>query len=200
MARYWRCAYCKGSATVLKVDGNGGQTTHALAHLKNKHQIDCNADNSAIPTEIASLQATAAADATAITTVASKAVREAYGLVTTFDAALFRHSLIQFIVIYSVAFSIVESLYFQALLISCLHVLTPFFVKAGKRKFTFRYGIYSTKATYENDLLPADEFQRFIYNTPTTVKRNDIYWNPISWWIDKSNKGNYDSLFLYALD
>jgi hypothetical protein len=34
MARYWRCAHCTGSATVLKVDGNGGQTTHALLHLK----------------------------------------------------------------------------------------------------------------------------------------------------------------------
>jgi hypothetical protein len=33
MARYWRCAYCKGTATVLKVDGNGGQTTHALAAM-----------------------------------------------------------------------------------------------------------------------------------------------------------------------
>jgi hypothetical protein len=31
MIRYWRCAYRTGSATVLKVDGNGGQTTHAAA-------------------------------------------------------------------------------------------------------------------------------------------------------------------------
>jgi hypothetical protein len=31
-------------------------------------------------------------------------------------------------------------------------------------------------------------------------RRNDIHWNPISWWIDESNKGNYDSLYLYALD
>jgi hypothetical protein len=69
-----------------------------------------------------------------------------------------------------------------------------------KRKFTFRYGIYSTKAIYEDDPLPADEFQRFIHDTPTTVGRNDIYWNPISWWINESNKGNYDSLYLYALD
>jgi hypothetical protein len=49
-----------------------------------------------------------------------------------------------------------------------------------KRKFTFRYGIYSTKATYveEDHLLPADEFQRVIYDTPTTVGRNDTHWNP----------------------
>jgi hypothetical protein len=25
MTRYWRCAYCTGGATVLKVDGNGGR-------------------------------------------------------------------------------------------------------------------------------------------------------------------------------
>jgi hypothetical protein len=31
MTRYWRYTYCTGSATVLKVDGNGGQTTHAAA-------------------------------------------------------------------------------------------------------------------------------------------------------------------------
>jgi hypothetical protein len=70
------------------------------------------------------------------------------------------------------------------------------------RKFTFQYGIYSTKVTYveEDDLLPADEFQRFIHGTPTIVGRNDTHWNPISWWIDESNKGNYDSLYLYALD
>jgi hypothetical protein len=115
----------------LKVDGNGGQATYALAHLKNKHQVDCNADNSAIPTGIAPYQATVAAGATAVATVASRAVREAYGLVTTFDAALFRHSLIQFIVMCSIAFSVVESPYFQALLVSCSHALTPFFVKAG---------------------------------------------------------------------
>jgi hypothetical protein len=37
MERYWRCAYCKGSATILKVTGgNGGQAAYALTHLKNK--------------------------------------------------------------------------------------------------------------------------------------------------------------------
>src|SRR2546423_2718555 len=66
---------------------------------------------------------------------------------------------------------------------------------------TFRQGIYNTRGTYgEDDLLPADEFQRFIHSTPTTVDRNDTRWNPITWWIDESNKGNYDSLHLYALD
>jgi hypothetical protein len=94
MARYWRYTYYKGSATVLKVDGNEGQTTHALTYLKNKYQIDCNADNSAISTEITSLQVTAAVGVTAITTVVNKVVREAYKLITTFNAVLFRHSLI----------------------------------------------------------------------------------------------------------
>jgi len=46
--------------------------------------------------------------------------------------------------------------------------------------------------------LPADEFQRFTHGTPTIVGRNDTHWNPISWWIDESNMGNYDSLFIYT--
>jgi hypothetical protein len=54
MERYWRCAYCKGSATILKVaGGNGGQTAYALIYLKNKHQIDCNTDDKALPSNIA---------------------------------------------------------------------------------------------------------------------------------------------------
>jgi hypothetical protein len=42
------------------------------------------------------------------------------------------------------------------------------------KKFTFRYSIYETKATdEEDDLLGPDEFQKFIYATPTTVAKND---------------------------
>ena len=49
MGKYWRCAYCTGKATILKVDGgNGGQTSYASAHLKNKHRIDCAHDDDAI--------------------------------------------------------------------------------------------------------------------------------------------------------
>jgi hypothetical protein len=127
MARYWRCSYCTGRATVLKVDGNGGQTTYALTHLKNKHNIDCKADDSVIP----SAMATVSAGASIAATVATKAVREAYGLVTQFDAAKFRQALIMFIVMCNIAFSVVESQYFQALLESCSHALKPFFVTAG---------------------------------------------------------------------
>jgi hypothetical protein len=88
--RYWRCTYYTGSATVLKVDGNcGGQTTYALAHLKNKHHIDCKADDEAVPSGLATFQATASAGSSAVATVATKAVREAYGLVTTFDETNF---------------------------------------------------------------------------------------------------------------
>jgi hypothetical protein len=80
MGKYWRCAYCTGKPTVLKVDGgNGGQTTYALTHLKNKHKIDCAIDEDAIPSSIAALGATASAGAQIISTVATKAVREAYG-------------------------------------------------------------------------------------------------------------------------
>jgi hypothetical protein len=112
MTRYWRCHHCIGSATVLKIDGNGGQTTYALLHLKNKHNIDCRADDEAVPSNIAGFSATASAGASAVATVASKAVREAYGLVTTYDAAKFRQALIMFIVMCNIAFSVVESPYF----------------------------------------------------------------------------------------
>ena len=57
--------------------GNGGQTTYALTHLKNKHRIDCAIDEDAIPSSIAALGATASAGAQIISTVATKAVREA---------------------------------------------------------------------------------------------------------------------------
>jgi hypothetical protein len=50
------------------------------------------------------------------------------------------------------------------------------------KKFTFRYSIYGTKATDDEDgSLTYDEFQRFIYATPTTVAKNNTYWNPIKW-------------------
>jgi hypothetical protein len=69
------------------------------------------------------------------------------------------------------------------------------------KKFTFRYSIYGTKATDdEDDSLTYDEFQRFIYATPTIVAKNDTHWNLINWWIDESKKGNFDTLHLYALD
>jgi hAT family C-terminal dimerisation region len=69
------------------------------------------------------------------------------------------------------------------------------------KKFIFRYFIYRTRVTNEeDDSLTSNEFQKFIYVTPTTVSKNDIYWNPINWWINESKKGNYDTLHLYALD
>jgi hypothetical protein len=74
-------------------------------------------------------------------------------------------------------------------------------VPKPKKKFTFRYSIYGTKATdEEDDPLGPDEFQKFIYATPTTVAENDTHWSSINWWIGESQKGNYDTLHLYALD
>jgi hypothetical protein len=114
----------------LKVaGGNGGQIAYALAYLKNKHRVDYNADDKALPSSIANFQATASAGASAVTTVASKAVRKAYKLVTTFDTAKFRQALIMFIIMCNIAFNVVESLYFQTLLNCCLTALTPFFIK-----------------------------------------------------------------------
>jgi hypothetical protein len=74
-------------------------------------------------------------------------------------------------------------------------------VPESKKKFTFRYSIYAGKATdEEDDPLGPDEFQNFICATPTTIAKNDTHWNPINWWIKESQKGNYDTLHLYALD
>ena len=44
-----------------------------------------------------------------------------------------------------------------------------------KRKFTFRFGIYDTEATdlEKDNLLPPDELQRYIRDTPTTVPQNN---------------------------
>jgi hypothetical protein len=89
MARYWRCTHCTDRPTVLKVDGNGGQIIYALSHLKNKHNINYKADDSAVPSTIASFLVTASVSASIAATVATKAVREAYGLVTQFDAVKF---------------------------------------------------------------------------------------------------------------
>jgi hypothetical protein len=59
-----------------------------------------------------------------------------------------------------------------------------------RKKFTFRFGIYDTKATNqdEDDLLPPDEFQRYIRGTPTTVPKNDAYWSPIIGGLMKARK------------
>jgi hypothetical protein len=90
MARYWRYIYCTGSATLLKVNRNSGQTTYALRHLKNKHNVDCQADDQAISSRIVTFAVTASAGSSAIVTIAIKAVREAYKLITIYDAVKFR--------------------------------------------------------------------------------------------------------------
>ena len=63
------------------------------------------ADDDAIPSNIATFAATTSAGASAVATAASKAVREAYGLVTTYDAAKFRQALIMFIIMCNIAFN-----------------------------------------------------------------------------------------------
>jgi hypothetical protein len=90
IVRYWRCAYCTGSAIILKVDGNGGQITYALLYLKNKHNIDYKADDDAVSFNIVTFSATASAGVLAIIIIASKAVREAYRLIIIYDAEKFR--------------------------------------------------------------------------------------------------------------
>ena len=64
MGKYWRCAYCTGKATILKVDGgNRGQTSYILVYLKNKHRINCALDNDTILSSIVALGASASAGA-----------------------------------------------------------------------------------------------------------------------------------------
>jgi hypothetical protein len=61
--------------------------------------------------------------------------------------------------------------------------------------------IYGTRTTdEEDDPLGPDGFEEFICPTPTTVAENDTRLTPINWWIEESQKGNYDQLYLYALD
>jgi hypothetical protein len=49
-------------------------------------------------------------------------------------------------------------------------------VPEPKKKFAFRYSIYTGKATdKKDDPLGPDEFQNFIYATPTTIAKNDTY-------------------------
>jgi hypothetical protein len=49
-----------------------------------------------------------------------------------------------------------------------------------RRKFAFRYPIYGTKATdEEDDPLGPDEFRKFTHAS-TTVAKNDTHWNPIN--------------------
>jgi hypothetical protein len=107
--KYWRCTYCISSVTVLKVNNNcNNQTIYALAYLKNKHYIDYKADDEAVSFYLATFQVTASAGSLAVITVTSKAVREAYRLITTFDAVKFRQALVIFIIICNIAFSVVE--------------------------------------------------------------------------------------------
>jgi hypothetical protein len=49
-----------------------------------------------------------------------------------------------------------------------------------KKKLTFRYSVYGTVTDEGDNPLESDEFQKFICGTPTTVAKNDTYWNPIN--------------------
>jgi hypothetical protein len=59
-------------------------------HLKNKYNIDCKVDDEAVPFSIAAFSVIASAGVSAIVIVASKVIREAYRLITIYDAVKFR--------------------------------------------------------------------------------------------------------------
>jgi hypothetical protein len=95
---------------------------------------------------------------------------------------------------------VMEATYWETYKTEYLPLANPK-VPEPKKEFTFRYSTCGTKATdEEDDPLRLDEFQKFIYGTPTAVVKNDIRWNPVNWRIKESQKGNYDTLHLYALD
>src|SRR4051795_11483839 len=74
-------------------------------------------------------------------------------------------------------------------------------VPEPKKKFTFRYSIYGSKLIDEvDDSLGSGEFQKFICATQRRLRRLTSIGTPINWWIEESQKGNYDTLHLYALD
>lgn len=96
--------------------GNRRQTTHTLIDSKNKHRIDCTVDEDAIPSSIVALGATASVGVQIISTVTTKAVREACWLVAKFDAAKFRYALVIFIAMCNIAFSISKLFWNSALM------------------------------------------------------------------------------------
>jgi hypothetical protein len=132
MDRYWRCAHCKG-ATVLKIKGGaGGTTSYALRHLKNKHNVNIEEDEAALPGSSASSSIFGGSVEFAASTIANVATKGYKALVSTLDATRFRKALVMFFVMCNIAFNVVESPYCQELLLACsAGALEPFLVHAS---------------------------------------------------------------------
>jgi hypothetical protein len=109
MSRYWRCGHCKG-ATVLKVaETEGGQTSYATRHLRNKHHININEDEAVISPSPLLFSGVIDLTGTTVTSIVTKGYK---ALVSTVNIQRFRNALVIFFIIYNIIFSIFESLYY----------------------------------------------------------------------------------------
>jgi hypothetical protein len=95
---------------VLKVaEIEGGQTSYATRHLRNKHYINIKDDEPVVPP---SLSLFSDVVGLASTTVASIATKGYKALVLTIDIQRFRNALVMFFVMCNIVFTIIESPYY----------------------------------------------------------------------------------------
>src|SRR6266480_5309826 len=47
--RYWRCGHCQHKKILKCTEGGGGTTSYAIRYLLNRHFIDLNTDDQALP-------------------------------------------------------------------------------------------------------------------------------------------------------
>ena len=47
--RYWRCGHCQHKKILKCAEGGGGTTSYAIRYLLNRHFIDLNTDDQALP-------------------------------------------------------------------------------------------------------------------------------------------------------
>jgi hypothetical protein len=89
----------------------GGQTSYAIRHFKKNHNISIKEDEATLLISNPSIFATASElTGSTITSVATKGYKS---LISTIDATRFRKAVIIFFVMYSIAFSIIESSYLR---------------------------------------------------------------------------------------
>jgi hypothetical protein len=60
MDRYWRCGHCNNKRILKCPETGRGATSYPIRHLKNRHQIDLNADHQALPLQPTSFFGTVA--------------------------------------------------------------------------------------------------------------------------------------------
>jgi hypothetical protein len=95
---------------VLKVaETEGGQTSYATRHLKNKHHINIKEDEAVIPPSPSLFLGVIDLAGTIVASIIIKGYK---ALVLTVNIQRFRNALVIFFIIYNIVFSIIESLYY----------------------------------------------------------------------------------------